>query len=188
MGPAPELNQSYLSQTQAYLHAIDQEYDRVFALRRDIDNLLKGFKQKLHVDETTELKVCFEDLRKLVGDYETLKLSRDEQLRIIVGEDADDDAKDAIEKFNIMLERCCEFPEQQHAAETTIQEKIMATENESMQFHATQEALQRAKKQLNTLPKWGKEIQSLINDTTSASKHLRQKITTGIIRNIQLDN
>ena len=116
-GPPVPLQQSFLNATKANLDAIEERYTEIFALRVDIDNLLKGFKQRLYVDETDTLAICFQKLRELVGPYENLK-PNEQDMHIDIGEDADEDAREAVEKFNQMLERCRKFPEKQREAET----------------------------------------------------------------------
>ena len=154
------------------MDTIEREYNKTFALRVDIDNLLNGFKQRLCVNKETQLSVCFKNLRDIVGRYETLMLSQKGQLHIVIGEEACEDAKEAVAKFNAMLERCSEYPEKQSEAEVTIQQEIAALERDSVQTQATLDAQQRARRQLSALHDWGEEIQSLVMDTKSSASNL----------------
>ena len=186
-GPTVDLEQSFLEKAKAHLDIIEREYNRMFALRVDIDNLLKGFKQRLRVSKTAQLSVCFKNLRDLVGKYETLELSQEEQLHIVIGEEACEDAKEAVAKFNTMLERCSEYPEKQREAEATIQQKIVALEKDRVQTQATVDAQQRAKTQLMKIHQWGEEIQSLVKVTKSSAKYLLSRNVTGLQTTIRED-
>ena len=131
----------------------------------DIDNLLKGFKQRLYVNETIQLSMCFKHLRDLVGD----------ELHINIGEEACEDAREAVEKFNLMLERCSEYPKEQSEAKATIEQEMIALERGDTQVQtlAILEALERGKKWLMKLQQWNKEIESLIKDTKSSARYLQ---------------
>ena len=172
IGPPINTNKSYLKEAKAHLDTIEREYNKAFALRVDIDNLLNGFKQRLHVNKTAQLSVCFKSLRRLVGKDETLELRQGGQLHIFVGEKACEDAKEAVEKFNVMLERCSEYPEKQSEAEEMIQQKIAALERDRVQTLATLDAQQRARRQLTEIHQWGEKIQSLVKATKSSASYL----------------
>jgi hypothetical protein len=186
-GPPVDIEQSFLEDAKAHLDTIEKEYKKMFELRVDIDKLLKGFKQRLHVEEKTQLSVCFKHLRGLVGDYETLQLSREGQLCIIIGEDACEGAKEAVEKFNLMLQRCSEYPEKQSEVEAIIEREIVALERDSVQTQATLDAQQRARKQLSALREWGEWIQSHIKETKSSSKYLSGQNVTGVKKTLRED-
>ena len=187
-GPPVPLEQSFLNDTKANLDAIEQTYNNILTLRVDIDNLLKGFKQRLYVDETAMLSMCFKQLRERVGPYETLELN-EQDMCIIIGEDADEDAKEAVCKYNLMLDRCREFPEKQREAEKVIKDKISAVETESIQIQAMLVAVERAKKQFDSLHEWDEEIKLIIKGTKVASKHLAsRKGITGLQRIIRLED
>ena len=172
--PNIDIPQSYLGKSKHLFETIIQKYTETRERRQEIDNLLKGFKQRLQLDEKAELPTCFTRLRSLVGDYEYLQLSRDDPLCIIVGEDADEVAQEAIVKFNLMLERCAEFPVEKDAAMTLIQEKIEALEKER-QIQATQDALQQSKVYLETISEFDQQIQDLIRDVKLAKRDLESK-------------
>ena len=91
---------------------------------------------------------------------------------IDIGKNADEDAKEAVTKFNLMLERCGEFLVKQNEAKTEIQEKISAIEGESLLIQAILDAVDRAKKQLHFIQEWNKQINKIIKDTQSASQQL----------------
>lgn len=184
VGPPKSIHQTFLLTTKDHLDEIDAKYNEIITVRERIDDLLKGFKQSLHVGEKSELPLCFQRLRECAGDFETLELDG-EELRIIVGEDADENVKEPVSQFNEMLKECREFQGKQQSAHEFVQGKISAVEKETVQTQATQEALQRAKEQLNVLLKWGKEIKSLVIATKSASIHLQPRNITGIIRIIE---
>ena len=172
--PNVDISQSYLGKSKHFFETIIQKYTETRERRQEIDNLLKGFKQRLQLDEKAELPTCFTCLRSLVGDYEYLQLSQDDSLRIIVGKDADEVAQEAIVKFNLMLERCAEFPVKKDAAMTLIQEKIEALEKER-QIQATQDALQQSKVYLKTISEFDQQIQDLIRDVKLAKRDLESK-------------
>ena len=175
IGSPADITQSYLKEAKAHLDNIEEEYKKIFDVRVDIDNPLKGFKQKLCVKKTTQLFVCFKRLRRLVGNDKTLQLSQEGQLHIVIGEDACEDAKEAVEQFNLMLQRCSEYPEKQNEAEAIIEREIVALERDSVQTQATLDAQQRARTQLSALREWGEEVQNIIEDTKSSAKHLLSK-------------
>ena len=172
--PNVDISQSYLGKSKHLFETIIQKYTETRERRQEIDNLLKGFKQRLQLDEKAELPTCFTCLRSLVGDDECLQLSRDDSLRIIVGEDADEVAQEAIVKFNLMLKRCAEFPVEKDAAMTLIQEKTEALEKER-QIQATQDALQQSKVYLETISEFDQQIQDLIRDIKLAKRDLESK-------------
>lgn len=184
VGPAKNVNQTFLHTTKDHLDAIEAKYNEMYRLRQRIDDFLKGFKQSLYVSETSDLPLCFKRLRERAGDFETLKLNT-EELYIIVGETADEDVKEPVLKFNFMLKECREFPGSQHTAHEFINDKISAVEKEPVQTQTTQDALQRAKTQLKMLQTWGKEIENLVSATKSAAGDLlpnSKRIKTGLIR------
>ena len=184
IGPPVDIKQSYLKKEKAHFDMIEKEYDIIFAVRVDIDNLLKGFKQRLHVDETVPLWMCFKQLRDLVGDDKTLELSEEGELHIVIDKEACEDAREAVEKFNLMLERCSEYPKKQSEAKTTIEHKIIALEGGDTRYHtlAIVEALERARKQLMKLQEWNKEIESLIKDTKSSARDLRTRDLSSLLQ------
>lgn len=189
VGPAGIVPQTFLHPTKTHLDAIEKEYDEIFVMRQFIDNLLQGFKQILRLTEKDELPLCFKRLREHAGDYERLELN-EEELQVYVGENADEDAKEAVYKFNTMLKQCTQFPAKQDAAFKFIQAKIKDVENESIHVQATEDALLRAKKQLDMLQKWDNDIQILVSEIKSASSHLQSKsrrLATGI-HTLQLED
>ena len=180
-GPPLNLEQSFLDRTKVHLDAIEEQYSQILPLRKEIDDLLGGFKQRLRVGGTTPLSGCFKHLRGLVGHYETLTLNQ-EDMKIVIGEEAEEDAKEAVEKFNFMLEKCVEFPERLEGAKTVVQERIVALERERIQTQATIDAVERAKKQLDDLHTWGDDIENIKKGTRSASGHLASKVlATGMV-------
>lgn len=184
VGPAKNVHQKFLHVTKDHLDSIEAKYNEIYGVRQRINVLLKGFKESLHVSETSELPLCFQRLRECAGNFETLKLNR-EELCIIVGEAAGEDVKKLVSKFNEMLKECREFPGSQHTAHEFINDKISAVEKEPVQTQTTQDALQRAKTQLKMLQTWGKEIENLVSATKSAAGDLlpnSKRIKTGLIR------
>ena len=190
IGPLVPLKESYLNPAiKANLEDIEAIYTEIFALCVDIDNLLTGFKQRLYyVDEIASISMCFEKLRSLVGQDETLELNKRDNIImcIDIGKNADEDAKEAVTKFNLMLERCREFLAKQNKAKTEIPEKISAIEAESVQTQATLDAVDRAKKQFHSIQEWNKQIVEIIEDTKSASKQFwpvlpRSRLATGMM-------
>ena len=178
VGPAKSIPQTYLHKTKAHLDAIETKYNEIYTVRQHIDDLLKGFKQRLDIDETSELPLCFQSLReqhlKNQGwGVKNLEL-KEQELRI-VGNIPNEDAKEAVYKFNTMLEECRGFLEKQHTAHEFIQDKIRAIEREPVQIQTTQDALQRAKKQLEMIQTWNKQIENLVSATKLASSYLHRK-------------
>lgn len=186
-GPRVVLEESFLDKAKAHMDAIDEEYNKISAIYEDIGNLQNGFRGRLGVAEKTLLSECFKHLRELVGPYcRTLEWNGEHNImRIEIGEEEDEDAKEAVAKYNTMLTRCKEFKENVPEAETVIKQKMAALACESIQTAATQEAVENAKKKCEALQEKRKVIDRILADTRSASIHLLPRITTGLITNLQ---
>ena len=180
VGPRVALEKSYQLRSKELATVIEQEYNTLFQMRSDVNALLLGFKQRLDLVDDTKLTMCFKTLRELVGPYSTLQLN-EEAMQIVVDEQADEDAVEAVHKFNMMLEQCCEFREKAHTAKQIMKENLKALERESKQFQSTLDAIQRAKKQLEFVQEWGSHIRCIIQDTKNSSKALAPRQVTGSI-------
>ena len=181
IGPTVELEQSFLENARANLEAIDQEYNEISEICEDIGNLQGGFRQRLRVQEEILLSECFKHLRQRVGKYSQTLNFNTERMCIEIGEEEDEDAQEAVEKYNCMLERCKEFQEKKPKAERVIKEKMTALAGESIQTQATQEAVQYAQQKYDALLARDNDIQRILTDTKSAAKYLLPPITTGVI-------
>lgn len=188
-GPPLLISQSFLNETKAHLDAIEAQYNQLLPLRVEINDLLAGFKQVLHLEENTQLSVCFKHLREMVGQYKTLKLNQ--EMKIIIDEEEEDDdddgdAREAVKKFNLMLEKCRELPEKLNTAKTDVEERIRALENERVQIQETLDAIDRAKKQLDDLATWAQQIEQIERSTKSAASCLAPTVVaTGMIERLE---
>ena len=181
IGPPVKLEQSFLENARANLEAIDQEYNEISEICEDIGNLQGGFRQRLRGQEKTLLSECFKHLRQRVGRYSQTLNFNTERMCIEIGEEEDEDAKEAVEKYNCMLERCKEFQEKKPKAERVIKEKLTALAGGSIQTQATQEAMKHAQQKYDALLARDKDIQRILTDTESAAEYLLPPITTGVI-------
>ena len=173
------LDKSYQENSKKHSADIDKEYNRVFALRSEINAMLAGFKQRLELQEHMNLSVCFKNLRKLVGLYDTLELN-EEVMQIIIDPKADEDAVEAVNKFNMMLEKCHEFQEKLQTSKPVMEENLMALEKESMQTQETLDATVRAKNQLECVLEWEADVKHIIFDTKTSSRlFTSRKFVTG---------
>ena len=173
------LNESYLARTKAHLAAIEEQYNEVLPLCTEINGLLEEFRRILKVEQKTLLSVCFKHLRRNIGRYDTLELNK-ENMRIDIDEEAEKYAKEAVEKFNLLLVKCSEFPDKLKQAKSVIQERVTALDRERVQTHATMEALARAKEQFEDIEKWANEAVYCIRATKSLSCYLEPNSTTDI--------
>ncbi|CAI7993762.1 hypothetical protein GBAR_LOCUS1316 [Geodia barretti] len=180
VGPRVALDKSYQENSKKHSADIDKEYNRVFPLRSEINALLAGFKQRLELQEHMNLSVCFKNLRKLVGLYDTLEFDK-EAMKIIIDPNADEDAVEAVNKFNMMLEKCHEFQEKLQTSKPVMEEKLMALEKENMQTQETLDAIARAKNQLKCVQEWEADVKHIIFDTKTSSKLFTSgRIVTGL--------
>lgn len=178
VGPPVALDQSYNKESRERLQAIEQHYSTLANLRSEINALLAGFKQRLDHKEEATLNMCFEKMRELVGKYEILKLNKRE-MKIMISDEAQDDAVEAANKFNMMLEKCHELQEKVCISKQVMEEKLQALERDK-QFQSTLDAIHRAKKQLELVREWDKHVNNIISDTKSSSKKLAPKKITGL--------
>ncbi|CAI7993770.1 hypothetical protein GBAR_LOCUS1320, partial [Geodia barretti] len=180
VGPRVALNKSYQKNSKKHSADIDKEYNRVFALRSEINALLAGFKQRLELQEHMNLSVCFKNLRKLVGLYDTLEFDK-EAMKIVIDPKADEHAVEAVNKFNMMLDKCHEFQEKLQTSKPVMEEKLMALEKENMQTQETLDAIARAKNQLKCVQEWEADVKHIIFETkTSSMLFTSGKVVTGV--------
>ena len=163
---------------------IDQNRKEILDKRTEIDNLLKQFKAKLKLQSNADFPTCFQKLRELVGDYETLELSSDEPLYIILEEEAEGDGvQEAVGIFNDMLQKCREFPEEAKAAMASIKETMQVIESEHLQVEKTIKALEISTGFLKQIHSFVEEIDKLVGDVKWARGYLlSRRVSTGIIR------
>ena len=165
-----------MNTSKAHSDAIEQEYDTLLALRSQINNLLGGFKQRLDLPEETKLSTCFTHVRKLVGEYTTLALNTTE-MKVVIDEEANEDAVEAVYKFNLMLEKCREFKEKLRDSKPRMEEELRALEKEDVQISKTLVAVEHAKKQLKSVEEWGSHAEGIIRETEKAAEYLAGKAT-----------
>lgn len=184
-----QFTESYLEPAKKHFDDIDQKYKDILDKRTEIDNLLKEFKAKLKLEGIADFPTCFQELRKLVGDYEQLELSNDEPLCIILGEEAEGNGVgEAVGVFNNMLQKCREFPGEAEAAMTSIKEMIQVVEREGLQFEKTMKALEKSKGFLEQIHSFVEGIEKLVGDVKWARGYLLSKrVSTGIIKVIDSD-
>ena len=180
LGPRVALVHSYQQKSEEWSTLIEQQYKQLFVLRSDINGLLVGFKHRLGFQEETKLSVCFRQLRELVGRDHTLKFN-EEALKIDIDPQADEDAVEAVSKFNWMLEKCRELQEKLHTSKSLMECNIGALERGRIQTTATLDAIERGKKQLELVEEWATHVRFIIQDTKSSSKALGPKLVTGSI-------
>jgi hypothetical protein len=180
VGPCVALDKSYQENSKNHSADIDKEYSRVFALRSEINALLAGFKQRLELQEHMNLRLCFKNLKELVGLYDTLEFD-EEAMKIVIDPNADEDAVEAVNKFNMMLEKSHEFQEKLQTSKPVMEEKLMALEKESTQTQETLDAIARAKNQLECVQEWEADVKHIIFDTKTSSKLFTSgRIVTGL--------
>ena len=184
LGPHVALEKSYQQQSKQYLTVIEQEYNSLVALRSEIDNLLSGFKQRLRLPEETKLNTCFKNLRDLIGLYDTLELNETE-MQIVIDPKVNEDAVEAVSKFNMMLEKCSEFQEKQQTSKQIMEENLLALENEGTQTQASLDAIERAKSQLKLVHEWNADVKHIVFDTKTSSKQLASRIVTGLLKTLE---
>ena len=180
LGPSQDLSQSFLQKCKAHLGTIEQEYGVMFKLRCEIDALNMGFKEKLGLHKEASLANCFRALRQLVGRKQTLELNYDENTtEIEIDENADDDPKLAVDKFNSMLKKCHELRDKLKEARGRVETELAEFERESakVQIQATVKASERARKQLHLLEDWEKDADDIICDAETSSGKLSKNYT-----------
>lgn len=175
------ITESFLEPARDYFRDIDQRYNATLEKRKEIDTLLKVFKEKLGLPANANFPACFKELRKRVGKYDILEISRDEPLRIILGDEVNGDGvREAVEKFNSMLQKCREFPAEMEAASAYIEEKMEAVRKEPLQTEKTVTALENSNHSLQQIQSFGQEIDKLIRDVNFARGDLESKPVTGM--------
>ena len=175
------MTEPYLQNTKAHSDAVDQKYADFFGKYAEIGTLLNEFKKKLGLDE--DLPVCFRRVRVLVGDYEQLEISEGRPLTIIVGEDVDESAMEAIGVFNQILRLCDEFPTDRAATERFIRDKRQLMQGEGVQTQSTLDAQERSEQQLKNIEQLSQQIKNLNSDVNVAKASLEsRKCVTGIIQ------
>ena len=188
VGPPVALDQSYHHENQKRSADIEQEYIVLFKFRSDINALLAEFKKKLGLPEQTVLTTCFKNVRGLVGLYGTLELN-EETMQIVIDQDAEGNAVEAVNKFNIMLKKCIEFQEKLLTSKLVMEEKLKALEREGTQTQASWDAIERAKEQLKLVQQWDTQIKHIIFDTKTSSKLLAsQRVVTGLQAVVNLED
>ena len=188
VGPPVALDQSYHHENQKRSAGIEQEYNVLFKFRSDIKALLAEFKEKLGLPEQTVLTTCFKNVRGLVGLYGTLELN-EETMQIVIDQDAEGNAVEAVNKFNIMLKKCIEFQEKLLTSKPVMEEKLKALEKEGTQTQASWDAIERAKEQLKLVQQWDTQIKHIIFDTKTSSKLLAsQRVVTGLQAVVNLED
>ena len=182
-----QFTESYLAATKQHFDDIDKQYVEMCQKREEIDNLLNKFKEKLQCDSKADFPLCFLKLRKLVGDFTTLELSKDGPLRIVIDIRAEVGACKAVELFNTMLEKCLAFPEEAKAAKHNIKIKIEAAES-GHQETKVEVAQRHSKKMVETINEFKKEMEQLVKDVRnrSARECLESKPSTGMLQSIRL--
>ena len=180
LGPRVALVHSYQQESEKLSTLVEEQYKQLFVLRSDINGMLVGFKHRLGFHEETELSVCFRHLRELVGRDRTLEFNG-EALKIDIDLQADEDAVEAVNKFNWMFEKCREFQGKVHTSKLSMKYNIGDLERGSMQTTATLDAIERGKKQLELVQEWATHVRFIIQDTISSSKALGPRLVTGSI-------
>ena len=181
LGPRVALEHSYQFESEERSTDFEQRFNELFDLRSDVNVLLLGFIMRLGLPEETMLTVCFRNLRHLVGRGHTLELN-EEAMKIIIDPEADEDAVEAVDKFNRMLGKCQEFQDKVRTSKRVMKENLKALERESKQTTATLDAIERAKKQFALVQEWVTHARCIIQDTKTSSKALATQPVTGFIR------
>ena len=176
-----QITESFLEPARDHFHDIDQRYNETLEKRKEIDTLLKEFKEKLGLQADSDFPTCYQQLRKQVGKYGTLELSRDEPLRVILGEGPDGNGvREAVEKFNSMLQKCREFPAEVEAAAAYIEGKLKTIRRGSLQTEKILTALGKSEESLRQIRTFDETIKTLIRDVKFARGDLESKPVTGL--------
>ena len=180
-----QLEGSYLEKTKGYFEEIEQKYKEVSEMKKEIFQLQDDFKEKLNVPTDCEFPMCFKKLRETVGCDTILELkeSEGEPLQIITDERDEEDAIQAVEKFNGMLQMCHNLLEGETPAIQFIKEKMQAIQK-SFQTDMTEKALNESEKYIKNISDSCEGIRKLTKDVVWAQDSLRYvlpKRQTGLL-------
>ena len=177
-----QFTESYLADTKQHFDDIDKQYIEICQKREEIDILLNEFRVKLKCDSRADFPLCFLNLRKLVGDFTILEFTEDDPLRIVIDENAEVSAREAVKLFNSMLEKCLAFPDEAEAAKRNIQIKIEAAES-GHQEAKVEKAQCHSKKMVEIISEFRNEMVQLVKDVRnrSARECLDLKPSTGML-------
>ena len=170
--------ESYLELARDHFDSIDQKYNEALEKRREIDTLLKEFKEKLGLQADADFPTCYQQLIKRVRKPESLQLSSKKPLQITLEREANGGGvQEAVDKFNSMLWKCNEFPAQMQAAAEHIKEKMQAIEGGCSHTEKTRMALEISKTSLEQIHTFGEDIEKLVWDVEFARSYLASKVT-----------
>ena len=181
------LEQSYQRERKQWSDTIEMEYTTLVNLRADIDAMLAGFRQRLDLSEDAKLSVCFGAVRELVGPYQILNLN-EQEMKIMISDEANPNAVEAVNKFNTMLEKCREFQGNVCTSKPVMEENLRALEKEKKLTQAVLDVIERAKKQLCLVREWNEHVKCIISDTKTSSKNLAPKKATGLRCRAELES